>query len=385
MIVFKTFMRLLRRTFYVGLSYILIFMVISILTVPKPEKGNKPQDYSWSGAVNYCLTDEDQSPASKAFAAYLADNFTEVSFNGTPQQKDDAILTGAISASITIKKDFESRIAHNEKAVSFMLDPRGTNGAWIESAIGQYLRMAYLQIGPDGHIDQQALNRILSVHSSLITPQKTQQNYDQLRDNWYQRYFMYMSYIMMVVTLLLFGNLMLPFKSGNVPTRSLVSGYPNHRFQLELIGGLAVMMAVVLVIFLSGAVIIGGKPSAVPNLGLLVLNMGVFALVSLTASYLLITILPNPGATSAIANVVPLGLSFISGVIVPQNLISSVPAAISKAFPMFYYVRVCEGSPSPTFDLGIQLLFAAVYLLLALVVNRARKKESLGYDPVPRR
>lgn len=94
--------------------------------------------------------------------------------------------------------------------------------------------------------------------------------------------------------------------------------------------------------------------------------------------YLIINISTNKYAITAIANVLSLGLSFISGVFVPQDYLSDKVLNIAKFSPVYYFVRINNQDiisfADMGFDLAIQLLFALAFLLLGLYLSKIKQK-----------
>lgn len=378
MIVLKSFLRMLKRNILMVLSYLLIFLIISVISMPK--KAELPKEGSEiAEPVYFCLQDHDKSPASEALASYLEKSFIRRELPEGEAEAEDAILIGTVSAVITIHEHFTENIRDGREALVYELDPREPWGQWLKQKIEVFLRLAYTLTDENGVLDLDTLNKVLDQQADFAYPEHKQA--EGGKAYWFEKYYLFLSYILPMLIMQLFAQILIPFKEGKVRNRSLISGYSNIRYQGELILGQLLTAAVILLLFVLGSLALG-RPSSlleVPRLPLYIANAGVFTLVSLALSYLMITLLPNRSAVIAAATVLPLGLSFISGVIVPQEFLSSLPLTLSKAFPFYYYVRVTEGKPEAGFDLGIQLFFAGVYILLALVISRTKKKESVNF------
>jgi ABC-2 type transport system permease protein len=101
-------------------------------------------------------------------------------------------------------------------------------------------------------------------------------------------------------------------------------------------------------------------------------------------SYLIGTAVTNQEALSAVCNVVTLGPSFISGVFVPQELISQSVLRIASFTPSYWYVKAnneIAGLTSFGFEqlesvfssILIQLGFAVAMFAVALVVAKRKR------------
>ncbi len=79
----------------------------------------------------------------------------------------------------------------------------------------------------------------------------------------------------------------------------------------------------------------------------------------------------------AIATVLSLGISFISGVMVPQEILSENVLNIAKFFPVYYFIKANNTYIDSLWDIRGELLmiilFAVVFLLVGLIIsNRSR-------------
>ncbi len=380
MIVLKTYLRLLKRHLHIIIIYFLIFFLISVILTPR---GNEaPQNVQGEAIdVYFHVNDYDKSPASEALISFLERYFIRRDIpNGEEEEAvEDAIMIGSISAAITIREDFGRNIANGHEALLYALDPRDPGAQWLKAKCEVFLRLAYALTDSDGQLDIPALEDVLKTQASFEFPEAKPAS--SALALWFKNYYLYLSFILLSVIMQIFAQLLLPFKAGNVKNRSLVSAYSHLRCQAELIAGLILTAVLVLVLFVSASFLLVGtqKLGNVPLLPQYLLNALIFTFVCLAMSYLLIAIVPNRSAAYAGATVIPLGLSFISGVMVPQDYLSKLPLTISKAFPIYYYVRVIEDRPNLSFNLGIQLAFALLYILLALVISSARKKETVAF------
>ena len=78
------------------------------------------------------------------------------------------------------------------------------------------------------------------------------------------------------------------------------------------------------------------------------------------------------------STVLSLGTSFISGVMVPQEVLGENVLKIAKFFPTYYFVKINEMTVNSFLDMkyeiSMQLLFAIVFLLMGLYFNKVKQK-----------
>lgn len=118
----------------------------------------------------------------------------------------------------------------------------------------------------------------------------------------------------------------------------------------------------------------------------LVMNAFVYMLVGLSLSFLVGHLLKSRNAQAAVSNVLTLGMSFISGVFVPQDILGKTVLAIARFTPSYWFVKanVAIGSQvtlngqtfqDVLFSVLIQMLFAIGLLCVSWIVilNRRQK------------
>jgi ABC-2 type transport system permease protein len=137
------------------------------------------------------------------------------------------------------------------------------------------------------------------------------------------------------------------------------------------------------------AYILSGQKGIGPNLLLLYLNTLVFSITALSIAFLAGKFIKGYGAQSAVANVLSLGLSFISGIFVPQFLLGETVLKIASFTPTYWYIKAVEAikdlsvysftNLKPVFaDMLIQLAFAAACFIIALVASKQKRQNANG-------
>jgi ABC-2 type transport system permease protein len=170
----------------------------------------------------------------------------------------------------------------------------------------------------------------------------------------------------------------------NLKRRNLCSPMKNTTFNLQLIIG-NLVFALVCYMFLVGFGFILNRETMMSYNGLLLcISALVFTISALSISYLAGLLIKNTNAQSAIANVLALGFSFISGVFVPQAFLGDKTLVISSFTPTYWYVKANNaiGKLSNfSFDnlsevfiyMLIELGFAMAIFSVALVVSKQKR------------
>ena len=87
-----------------------------------------------------------------------------------------------------------------------------------------------------------------------------------------------------------------------------------------------------------------------------------------------------------VANLLGLGMAFLGGVFVPQNMLSAQVLMVGRFFPTYWYIRInnmLAGFSTEAYDskvywmaIGIELLFAVAAFTLVPVVTKMNRQKS---------
>ena len=101
--------------------------------------------------------------------------------------------------------------------------------------------------------------------------------------------------------------------------------------------------------------------------------------VAMALAFLASKIVRNEEGFSMIGNIVSLGMAFLSGIFVPVEFLGEGVIKLAHFLPAYWYVKVVDlldyeaKIPSEAFIyMGIELLFSAAIITIAIVIDRAR-------------
>ncbi|NLL71786.1 MAG: ABC transporter permease [Epulopiscium sp.] len=131
-------------------------------------------------------------------------------------------------------------------------------------------------------------------------------------------------------------------------------------------------------IFILGSILLKGKYISEVNLQKYIINIVVFSFSILCLTFFINNLTKNKFIINGIGIVLSLGTSFLSGVMVPQQLLSDKVLKIAKFFPTYYFVKINDMRVNSFLDVKaeifMQLLFALAFLLLGLYFSRVSQK-----------
>ncbi len=381
--VFSLYGKILKKNFISVIAYIIAFLAITLLFVGN--QGQTPTTFNNQRvAITIVDLDEDKS-LTPGLIDYLGQYAIIKEFESDSLL--DALYYREIYGIYTIPEDFTATfIDSGEVTISREAIPDAeyylTN---IDYAINRYLNLVQLY---QNNLPTHNLSDILVlieedlVKEAIATRTTIESNV--LNNAVY--YFNYLSYVLFAIIMSIVGIVSLRLKRLDVKRRMLISPYLQSKTNLEVLLGHGVL-AIGLVITTYIMSLIFYPTIALSIHGLLFfLNSCCLAFAILTISYTIGLLVKSENALPAIANVVSLGSSFLTGVFVPQFLLGEEVLAIAHVLPNYYYVanneRIAamstfswEASKSIFLYMVIELLFGLAFVFIAIFVARSRNRE----------
>jgi ABC-2 type transport system permease protein len=156
---------------------------------------------------------------------------------------------------------------------------------------------------------------------------------------------------------------------------------------IQLIFANLIYVLAYMLLFIAAGYLLNRDRMINANTWLTWLNALIFALTTLSISYLIGITIKSKRAVQAIATAVSLSLSFISGIFVPQYILAAPVLKLASFTPTYWYVKANNAILAITSlrwsqlsgifgYMAIQLGFAAAIISIALVVSK-RKTQSI--------
>lgn len=386
--VFKAFYKITLKNLPAVSIYLIIFFIIlfAMSATSQKEMDTKFQ----AKELDICIIDEDQSPASRQLSDYLGNIHNLVELENDKELLCDYLYYRFVNYILFIPEGFEENLIAGDTndLLTNMKVPGSTNGQFVDNQIDTYLTSVHTCI-VGGYSIEEALTKTNESLENVPDVEVFSFDVQDSADN--SKFFSTLQFLPYVLISLLICGVapnLITFRKKGIQERIRCSALQNRRFTMQLVGGcLSLSFLIFVVLILLCALVFRGQIwNTFTVLGLL--NGIVFLLFAIGLTLLVSTfILPNNGL-NMIANIVGLGMSFLGGVFVPQNLLSDKILAVSRFLPTYWYSRInnmLAGFSDESFEftaywkyIGMELLFAAAIFVLALLASGYRKQKSLN-------
>lgn len=383
--VYKAFFKILRKRLPSILIYFSAFLVMSIAITSI--LGNRGSAAFVETRSKVAFFNEDNgSELVDGLKEYLSANADIVVIADDTQSIQDALFGGIIEYALRVPAGFTKSFMNGQKDVSLQKTAASgtTAGVNVDFLIDRYLNLAQLYVknspGMDaaqiaGHVRDDLASRAQVVVNTYGNTANT---------NYLTYYFQYLAYSLMAVMIMGVTSFMMAFNDTDLANRNQCSPVRPLNMNLQVLLGNATFMVAAWALQCGMAFLFFGNVTIGPGTLLLLLNALALAIVGMSIGFLAGKFIRNPGVQNAVTNVVSLGISFISGVFVEQELLGKTVLDIARFTPGYWYVKaVGDIRNMVTFSLQnilpviysvlIQLGFAAAIFIVALVISRQIK------------
>jgi ABC-2 type transport system permease protein len=380
--VFKVYFKIVKANIGQMSIYLIIFLAIgltySLSTTPKSK-----EFFSQTKTNIAFINLDEKTTLTEGFKEYLSRNTNFVSIEDKEEKLQDALFFRDVEYIVTIPKNFTKDFLQGKPVeIEKIIVPDSITRMYVDMAINKYFNMARVYVNNVPGITEERLVKEVLKGGSSETQVQLKTFGDKKQNNAFSvSYFNFLAYSLFAVLILGVSSTLLVFNNKNLRRRNLCSPIKDRSFNLQLIMANLVFAFVCYIIMAGFAFIINREDMLSYNGLLLCVNALAFTIAALSISYFVGLLIKNRSAQSAIANVLSLGFSFISGVFVPQELLSDKALTIASFNPTYWYVKANNAigalssfsfdnlSPILTY-MFIELGFAIAIFSVALVVSK---------------
>lgn len=379
--IFQAFFKTLKKRSFSVIIYFCIFVVLALMM---SGNGKKQIEVAYKDTkVDIAVLDRDNSVLSKSLYRYLADTQNIVKIKDDKESISDELFFRNVEYVLIIKKGFEEGIKSGkyEDVVENVKVPQSVSGQLLDSKINQYLTelSAYTAAGysPEEAAESALKTSEIKVNVKL---DKIQGEGEEKSSAYY--YYLFIPYVLIGMLMSGIGGILITFRKKDLNWRIKCSSLSEIRKNTILITACAIFSLACWALFVLLSLVLYHDNVMTGKGALFILNSLVFLLVALSLIYMVSFLVKSLNALNMASNVISLGLSFLGGIFVPLEFMSKHVVQFSKALPTYWYVMTSRtiDSFSSTAEqyhiifrnLGIELLFAVVFFVIAVYLSKSR-------------
>jgi ABC-2 type transport system permease protein len=383
--VFKVYFKIIKANMRQMSIYLIVFLAIAIANamwaMPKSE-----ENFSQT-KTNVAFINLDENTAlTEGFKKYLSKDVNFIDIENKQEKLQDALFFRYVEYIVTIPKDFTKDFLQGKPVeVEKTIVPSSTTRMYVDMAINKYFNVARVYVNNiPGITEENLVKEVAKVGASETQVQLKTFGGKKQNNSFAVNYFNFIAYSLFAILILGVSSTLIVFNDKNLKRRNLCSPMKSITFNLQIIKG-NLAFAFVCYGVLAGISFIINRESMMSYNGLLLgINALVFTVAALSISYLIGLLIKSRSAQASMANVLSLGFCFLSGVFVPQELLSDKVLTVASFNPTYWYVKANNAigtlssfsfdnlSPILTYML-IELGFAMAIFSVALVVSKQKR------------
>lgn len=366
------------------LIYIFIFLgLATMFIVTAPQKAMTSFNQSKSRVVIF--NDDQNTDIVKGFKDYLSKNAELVTLPDQKEKIQDALFYESVQYVVRIPKGFTDEfLSGKNPKLEVTSVPQSTDGKYTGMMIDRYFNVARLFVSGGSNLTQQQITDQTAESLKSTTP-VNMKSYGSVQSDYSSEnsYFNYIAYVLFAVLILGVTSILIAFNETDLRRRNLCAPIRISNFNFQLLLANLVFSILCWALMIGMGFIFYGSKLYTQTGFYLCLNSFVFMLDCLSISFIIGLLIKNKQTQSAIANVFSLGMCFLSGVFVPQELLSDSVLRVSSFGPTYWFVKAnnqisnlssfTSSNMSPIVnEMFIELGFAVAIFAVGLVISKQK-------------
>lgn len=337
MIIFKTFLQILRRNAWILIMYSAILIFFSIFSL---KANDATLNFEATKPDLYLQNLDTGSDFSQSLAIYLTERNNIIELPDDADALSDALFYRRINYAVTIPEGFGATFLAGDTPTLTVRSTGDYNAELAEMTLQRFLNTAESY----RLIDQSEADLIRDVETTLASEISvtlaSKRDVSGLEQAAF--YYNFLNYPLLVGCIFMICTVMLSFRNGKVAGRIAVSGMRPERINRVLLlanslfGGLLWLIYVII-----SFLIVGHTMLSLQGLWF-ILNSLVFAFCAIVTALLLANLVRSRNALNGVTNVIGLGTSFLCGAFVPLSFLPNSVKAIAHIFPSYWYIDANE-------------------------------------------
>lgn len=334
-----------------------------------------------SETLGITVVDNSESETSEALLEYLSSSHeVKVMTESDREHLEEQVFLMEIHGAVIIEGNFEEQVKNGEPAVEVISDERATSAVQLESEISKFLMFANAQFNNQGELDretlQAALTDTVNVELNNDTVIDTDENYTNAA-----AYTNFAAYWLMLFIMLSVGNLMSEYNKPELQKRIISAPVSSTSSALQVLGAQSLVgIFAVLVMFFGLVGLYYDRLEGMPLAHIFVALMLIMVF-TLALQYAINALTTNRFIINGLANLVTLGLAFLSGIFIPIELFGDTAQRIAEFLPLYHFTQI-YAAPDITWSesalsIGILVLYTIAFLIIGIIFSNQRKSTQL--------
>ena len=392
--VFKTCMIIMMRRKWTILTYLLIFIPIAII-ISSFQTKQYNTNFNETKPEYAVINRDTDNAVINGLTAFLKDKGAQIQLEDNKEALQDASFFHEAEYIIIIPEGFSDLLfTDKELTLQTVTSPDSINGYYMDLLVNRYFDLVrtYHLTAADMSYDE-IVENVLEDLSLSAQIEKIQYSESEPVPDSYHTYCRFMSYVLMVLTILCTSTILLSFSLPDIRMKNNCSPLKPHHISIQMaLYSLIISLIIWFLLNLFGLIVHAYNLSGVDVklISLIILNSFTYMLVSISIAMLAGSLANDLNSQNAFANIISLSFSFLGGVFVPLEMFGDRLISVAKFIPTYWYStaldNICSLTAFSKITLApiisavlIQLGFAFAIFCIALVIRKKKAGSEKSY------
>ncbi len=384
--VFKTYFRIMDKHKSSIFIYVVLFLCLALI---RSSNLKTDEEYEEKKVGIMVINEDGENTLIEGFLEYLADYVYFIE----PKEDMDAVREAlffreAVYVLIIPEGFSESLVIDGAIKLTKQTVPDSVKAMSLDTVINNYFNMArvYLKQFPALELDK--LNDYISNTLDNETEVISKVEVEIASNEFNAMYYNFLAYVILVVFITAISILMFAFNGVEIRRKHAASPIANRTLNIWLIIANSIFALSFVVLFIIMGCVINRNGLINLNTIFMWVNAFVFATTALSISYLIGITINSRKAIGAVSTAISLGLSFISGVFIPQEFLNSAVLRVASFMPTYWYAKANNTLQYMTSFgwnelsevlgyMAIQIGFTIAFISVALVISKKKTQQAV--------
>lgn len=364
--------------------YFVIFCTIAIAASATSVSDSETASFQ-TASLEIGIIDEDGSPASEALCDYLKTLHTLTPLAHDEEVLLDGLFYRTVDYILILPDGFEKRLlsGEDENLYETVQIPGIYSSAFIDEQINSFLKTVKLCLA-GGLAPKDAFSQ----SASALTEASNQVQIIKFEDDGqtdssmtaFFYFYQFLAYVMISIILTGLTPILTIFQEKNLAKRTACSSTSLFRRNLQIaFGSVFYCLAIWLLFIITSGIFYGEVIFSEKGL-FCIANSFLLLPIGVSISLVVACFTPSSNTINMINNIITLGMSFLCGIFIPQQMLGENVLAFSKYLPLYWYIKnndLISGFGSEPFQLsaywnhlGILALYGIAVFAVALAISK---------------
>lgn len=333
-----------------------------------------------STSLNITVVDDSDSEIASGLIEYLEeDNDVTVVDDAPYSELEEDVYIQNIHAALIVDDNIDEKFRMGADAVEVITDTRNTASLQLESEVDKFFQFLLAEYNYSEDID---VDGVLAATNEEVDVEIADQGSATIEDSftYLQQYTNFAGYWIMLFMLMLIGNIMAEFNRDELKNRINVSPFKTSGYSLQMIGAQSVVALFIVLVMFGGGVLIQLEQLEGLPLGKMFVALLLISLFTLSMNYCIGALTTNKFIINGLANFISIGMAFLSGIMIPQEVMGETVRNIAQFLPLYHFTQIYAEADITWGEamrpIVILSLFIIATLIIGMILENKRKSSA---------